>query len=56
MFARMGKVLSSLARRMVPDPFVLALGLTLLVFALGLSVVELRRELSLSRTAWLLLA
>ena len=40
MLSRLSARLSDLAQRLVPDPFVIALGLTLLAFALGLAVME----------------
>ena len=48
MIGALGKTLSRWSERWVPDPFVLALGLTLLTFALGLGFGAALEDLSMS--------
>ncbi len=54
MITRFGAFLSRISRRIVPDPFVLALGLTAVVFTGGLVVLLISRDLSWTASAWAL--
>lgn len=55
MIVRLGAWLSRVAGRVVPDPFVLALGLTVLVFAVGWGVSQAGGGGSTPQSAWSLL-
>jgi len=54
MIPRLGTALARVARRIVPDPFVLALGLTAIVFICGFLVVLIARDLPWSDSLWTL--
>jgi short-chain fatty acids transporter len=54
MLAKVGSVLSRISRRIVPDPFVLALGLTAVVFIGGLVILLVSRDLTWSASVWTL--
>ncbi len=55
MIARLGKALARIAARVVPDPFVLALGLTLFVMAVGAIGLALGDESPTDGVAWTVL-
>jgi len=54
MISRVGTVLSRFSRRIVPDPFVLALGLTAIVMLGGLLILLIGKDLTWKDSLWTL--